>query len=186
MPHRWLTLTQCLAGFALLADCHGMEPLGAKIHDPLRRDDRGVLIAGSGCTEFCEGSAGRGAFAGRGVPRTEPAPSTGGFGEAGYGGYGGSADPGFPVPPRPTSPKGFPSPAPVCGNGIREAGELCEPIDLNGSTCASFGYTGGGYLVCLPMLCVFDVSQCRQGPPMSFDAGQDDDEDDGGTDLPGL
>jgi len=88
--------------------------------------------------------------------------------------------PGLPLPP---TIEGRAA-APYCGNGVLDPGELCDGSDLNGSTCAGFGYSGAGFLACSG-LCVFDVSQCRlgQAPAPSFDAGQDDQDEDGGIDL---
>lgn len=37
-----------------------------------------------------------------------------------------------------------------CGNGLIEAGEVCDGAELDGSTCESLGYTGG------TLACVFD------------------------------
>jgi len=34
-------------------------------------------------------------------------------------------------------------PAPVCGNGVLEAGETCDGIDFGGLTCSDYGYAGG-------------------------------------------
>jgi hypothetical protein len=56
---------------------------------------------------------------------------------------------------------------PVCGNGIREAGEECDGTDFGGLTCADFstggafvdGSAGGGFLSCTTG-CAIDTSTC--------------------------
>jgi hypothetical protein len=180
MPHRWPTLTQCLAGFALLAGCHGMEPLAVKIHDPLKGDDRDVLLAGNGCIGDCDGTAGRGDLTGK-----PDRPSTSGT----RGGAGSGEWPeGSMFPSRSGSAGESITPTvapPVCGNGVLDPGELCEDWHLNGATCESFGYAGGGLLSCERSLCVFDVSQCRltRQPVPSFDAGQAGPDEDAGIDI---
>ncbi len=49
---------------------------------------------------------------------------------------------------------------PVCGNKILESGEKCETGTLNGQSCASLGYTGGGSLGCSSS-CQFNTSGCK-------------------------
>ena len=41
-----------------------------------------------------------------------------------------------------------------------DAGEQCDGGDLNGQTCLSLGYAGGGALSCNPSSCQYDISQC--------------------------
>ncbi len=49
---------------------------------------------------------------------------------------------------------------PVCGNGVREAGEECDGLDLGDATgCESLGYYGGA-LGCLRD-CTYDLEECR-------------------------
>jgi hypothetical protein len=66
-----------------------------------------------------------------------------------------------------------------CGNGVIDPGEVCELMDLNGATCSSLGFLGGGLLTC-SKYCNYDVSQCRlqptSGPDQPFDAGIIDDD----------
>lgn len=45
----------------------------------------------------------------------------------------------------------------VCGNSIREPGEVCDGADLGGETCTSQGFTGGA-LSCVQ--CIFDTVDC--------------------------
>lgn len=47
---------------------------------------------------------------------------------------------------------------PLCGNGLQEAGELCDGSDLAGATCASLNL-GEGDLAC-DEGCLFDVGGC--------------------------
>jgi len=49
-----------------------------------------------------------------------------------------------------------------CGNGKIDTGEQCEGSNLNGQTCVSQGFTGGGSLGCTSQ-CVFDTSECLGG-----------------------
>jgi hypothetical protein len=49
---------------------------------------------------------------------------------------------------------------PVCGNGVIEGGEQCDFNNLNGQTCQSQGFVGGGQLSCTPGTCKFDTSGC--------------------------
>ncbi|MGD2115657.1 MAG: hypothetical protein PVG07_11425 [Acidobacteriota bacterium] len=54
--------------------------------------------------------------------------------------------------------------AAVCGNGVREGGEVCDGTDLGGMTCADFGCTGGGTLACNATCDGFDTSGCIDCP----------------------
>jgi hypothetical protein len=51
---------------------------------------------------------------------------------------------------------------PVCGNGIIEAGEVCDGANLGGETCQSQGFTGGT-LACNGTCTGFDTSGCTSG-----------------------
>jgi hypothetical protein len=48
----------------------------------------------------------------------------------------------------------------TCGDGTIDQGEQCDGANLNGATCTSLGFTGGGTLSCNPTSCQYDVSQC--------------------------
>ena len=75
-------------------------------------------------------------------------------------------------------------PVAICGNGLVEPpGEGCDKRDLNGATCFSLGYNGGGTLLCNPTTCFYDTTLCRMdvlGPGFAptdltdADAGLDD------------
>ncbi len=47
-----------------------------------------------------------------------------------------------------------------CGNNIKEIGEVCDGTDLDGETCQSLGYEGGGTLACRADCKGFDVNGC--------------------------
>lgn len=49
----------------------------------------------------------------------------------------------------------------LCGNGIRENGEVCENNDFNSASCSDFNYAGGN-LTCTQD-CTIDISSCT--PP---------------------
>jgi hypothetical protein len=238
----WPTLTQCLAGMAIFAGCHGMEPLQVEVQDPLKRNDRDVVFAGSGsgsgsgCTpDTCTATAGRVApgIAGRGSQSSgiDAMPdagsrsrgSTGAAGRTGARGSGraaagqdggaagassasagrGATTPGRGRPTRPTSSTAGSSGSPaagstgadssICGNDIIEPRESCEQTDLNGFSCASFGYPAG-VLLCDPFTCLFDLSQCRRQPQggsgtepvdasVTIDAGAGNDSGSAGADA---
>ena len=46
-----------------------------------------------------------------------------------------------------------------CGNGSIDLGEQCDGSDLNGQTCNSQGFAGGGLLRC-KVSCGFDTTAC--------------------------
>ena len=47
----------------------------------------------------------------------------------------------------------------VCGNGVKDTGEVCDGTDLNGATCASLGFVSGA-LACSSSCQSFDTSGC--------------------------
>ena len=53
-------------------------------------------------------------------------------------------------------------PEAVCGNGVIEAGEQCDGVNLNEQTCVTKGF-GGGTLSCTAT-CQFDTSGCTDAP----------------------
>jgi len=57
----------------------------------------------------------------------------------------------------------------VCGNSIKEGGEQCDNPDLNGKTCAHYGFTGGT-LNCNPA-CEFVTTNCTSTTPPSGGGG---------------
>ena len=74
----------------------------------------------------------------------------------------------------------------LCGNRVIESpSEACDGVNLNGATCFSLGYQGGGTLLCNPTTCTYDTIMCRMGSgwPVGStepdftgeDAGVDDD-----------
>lgn len=83
---------------------------------------------------------------------------TGGIAEGGKGGQGGEGG------SEPTT----------CGNGTREEYEQCEGTDFGGKTCADFGLSPNGELICNPF-CSIVVSNCT--PLESCNDSQDNDED---------
>jgi hypothetical protein len=50
----------------------------------------------------------------------------------------------------------------VCGNNVKETGEVCDGTDLNGQTCVSQGFSGGT-LACSSGCGSFDTSSCTTG-----------------------
>ncbi len=50
---------------------------------------------------------------------------------------------------------------PVCGNGMIDAGELCDGANLGGQTCSSLGFTGGT-LACSTN-CTYNTNNCSAG-----------------------
>ena len=53
---------------------------------------------------------------------------------------------------------------PTCGNNLAESPEVCDGTDLNGQTCVSQGFAGGGTLACNGTCTGFDTSGCIGGP----------------------
>ena len=50
----------------------------------------------------------------------------------------------------------------VCGDDIAQWPEQCDGLDLRGSDCTDFGFTGGT-LACMAN-CTFDTSNCTGEP----------------------
>lgn len=50
----------------------------------------------------------------------------------------------------------------MCGNGVVDAGEQCDGLDLQNFTCDSLGLSGNG-LACDDTMCTFDTSMCMAG-----------------------
>jgi hypothetical protein len=47
----------------------------------------------------------------------------------------------------------------LCGNGVLDGEEQCDPPDYGGATCESLGFNLGGTLGCTPV-CQYDLSGC--------------------------
>jgi len=65
---------------------------------------------------------------------------------------------------------------PQCGNDVIEGNELCDGQDLDGMTCASFGYDGG-QLACAYDCRYFQTGNCVFATPEICDNLHDDDGD---------
>lgn len=61
------------------------------------------------------------------------------------------------------APDAEPAPDPVCGNGVIEAGELCDGAALAGASCEGLGYAGGA-LVCRGDCAAHLVGECTVAP----------------------
>jgi hypothetical protein len=64
----------------------------------------------------------------------------------------------------------------TCGDGVITApAEKCDKTNLNGASCQSLGFNGGGTLLCNPTTCLYDTIMCRMttggGAGMSGGAG---------------
>lgn len=62
---------------------------------------------------------------------------------------------------------------PVCGNNIKESGEVCDGIDLFQESCSSLGFDYGN-LACLADCSGFDSSNCANYPPQCSDGVDND------------
>ncbi len=71
-----------------------------------------------------------------------------------------------------------------CGNGTVEGSELCDGSNLNGATCASEGFAGGGVLACASSCAAFDTSGCSASPGPDMDAPDMDAPDMDPPDMP--
>jgi hypothetical protein len=50
----------------------------------------------------------------------------------------------------------------TCGDTVITApAEKCDRTNLNGATCQSLGFAGGGMLLCNPTTCNYDTIMCR-------------------------
>lgn len=56
-----------------------------------------------------------------------------------------------------------PDAADLCGNELRDTGELCDGADVGATSCVDFGF-GGGSLGCAVTCDAFDFSACEEGP----------------------
>ena len=52
-----------------------------------------------------------------------------------------------------------PPPAPFCGDGNVDLGEICDGANLNGDTCVDLGFTSGT-LSCQSDCLAYDISSC--------------------------
>jgi hypothetical protein len=62
----------------------------------------------------------------------------------------------------------------TCGDGkITAPREACDGQNLNGASCQSLGFMGGGQLLCNPSTCNYDMIMCRMtsGRPMGGTSG---------------
>jgi hypothetical protein len=175
--HIWPNLTQWLIFAAVLAGCHGREPLSVNVRDPLTGITPDVTVAGRDACDDCQPrTAGTTSTSSAGIrphpteppPMPRPAGTSGGIagyrGVAGYaenGGYGGF----FTPPGKPTQ----------CGNGVVDSGEFCDSNNLNGASCSSLGYAGGGTLLCNETTCLYDTLDCRFTLTPPPDSGLDED-----------
>jgi hypothetical protein len=57
----------------------------------------------------------------------------------------------------------------TCGNGVIDATEECDGVNLHEESCESLGM-GEGMLSCDPVTCSYDTSMCA-GPPSGGSGG---------------
>lgn len=72
---------------------------------------------------------------------------------------------------------------PICGDGVKNGGELCDENDLDGKTCEFFNL-GGGTLLCTPNCMNWNFMMCDNGAICGNDVVEGP-EDCDGTDLAG-
>lgn len=119
-------------------------------------------IGGSGGVGGDGGIAGEGGLGGTG--------GDGGFGgdggTGGIGGAGGDGGTGGIGGQGGDGGQGGSGGGPVCGNDLKENGEICDGTDLAGQTCGTVpgGFTGGT-LNCQPNCTAFSTSSCTSPPP---------------------
>ena len=75
-------------------------------------------------------------------------------------------------------------PSYICGNNVREPGEVCDGSDLAGETCESLGFEGG-VLACLADCSWFDTSGCEGPGPVCGNNVREGTEVCDGSDLAG-
>jgi hypothetical protein len=63
------------------------------------------------------------------------------------------------------------TPVPVCGNNVKEAGEICDGTDLDGATCSSLEPGSIGTLACSADCLNYDVTACAPSPDTVSEAG---------------
>ena len=61
-------------------------------------------------------------------------------------------------------------PPPVCGNNIKEEGEICDGSDLAGATCGSLAAGQEGTLSCADDCLNYNVDLCYTPTPPTADA----------------
>jgi hypothetical protein len=49
----------------------------------------------------------------------------------------------------------------ICGDTVIGGDEKCDRTNLNGATCQTLGYNGGGMLLCNMTSCLYDTIMCR-------------------------
>lgn len=135
-----------------------------------------VLFAGA-CAQGSEIDDGPGGGGSSDTGVRPPATNTATNGNGGAGGSIGSTTASTTTASSSASGEGGQGGAPdKCGNGMLDAGESCDGVELNGATCATIGQGFiGGTLAC-DATCGFDTSQCQASPTCgngAIDAGED-------------
>ena len=69
-----------------------------------------------------------------------------------------------------------------CGDDQIDGSEQCDGINLGGATCENLGYVGGGDLHCTEG-CLFDTSECKQGPTCGNGVPEGTEQCDGDTEF---
>jgi hypothetical protein len=60
------------------------------------------------------------------------------------------------------------APTAVCGDlTVTPPTESCDRTNLNGATCQSLGFGGGGTLLCNSTTCMYDTIMCRMTTGMT-------------------
>jgi hypothetical protein len=124
-----------------------------------------ILLVALACASGTDkGSAGAGAFTGTGGTTTvggqsgttgtnqiDPLAGAGGTTFQGSGGTGGQA--------------------PICGNNIKESGEICDGTDLGDATCDSLATGNIGTLSCAADCLNYDTTMCYPPPDETPEGG---------------